>query len=488
MGRDDRRVVRGRTRRRGSLLLGLALCGVQVLAAGEDNWWPLAVTRPADAAGRPAQTELAGPLFSHTLAAEMATISLRPLYTRFEPATGGPPHWHILYPIFNYYERPDGASWHLLNLVSGGREREPGRLRFEVFPLLFIDRHAAAPERDSLALWPLGGTLQGRLWRDRIDFVGWPLFVRTQRGDERRTHTPWPFIQRLDGPHSRGFGLWPLYGAFERDGVYRRKWALWPLFYHYETGLDQAVPYVRSGFWPLHHSESAAGLRSDTWLWPFFGHTREWAPRPEYRETRYLWPFIVQGRGGERHVNRLLPLYAHETRPGWEKNWYLWPLLKVERFTGEPVRREQRSLLFFVFRDELQSAPAMADMPAFAARRGHLWPLAGWWNDGAERRQFQALDPLGVFFPGNAVVRENWSPLFALYRYDQRGGSVRHSLLWNLVVVRHEAATGGGAFHLGPLFEVVGDGESGSWQVLKGLFGASRGPDGRRLRLLWNDF
>jgi hypothetical protein len=80
----------------------------------------------------------------------------------------------------------------------------------------------------------------------------------------------------------------------------------------------------------------------------------------------------------------------------------------------------------------------------------HLWPLFSQWDNGAGQRQFQLLSPLEVFFPNSDPIRQVYTPLFALYRYDQRApGDTRHSFLWSLISWRNSPEEK--EFHLGPL-------------------------------------
>lgn len=470
-------------RRLGLSWLSFGLALVCSGHAEEWNAWPLSVRLQADDAGRPKQTDFLGPFASLREFEKHEVFSVRPFYTRFE-GEERTNQWHFLYPLFNYYDHPHGTSWHSLNLIRGGSYRggsyRDGEVRdFELFPLLFY-RNTGEEDSSYAAVFPLGGTLKNRLFRDRIDFALWPLFVRTERRDEIRHHTPYPFIQRLSGPESRGFGVWPIYGQFERDNHYRRTWLLWPFVYHYEDRLDQEVPYVRSGFWPVYTQETAEGLESASFVWPFFGYTRKYEPRPVYSEARLLWPFWVQGRGEHRHVNRVLPLFAHETAPGYQKNWFLWPFLRIENEEFANMTTRTDSFLFLLYRGKTHQ------LDDRTARSNSLWPLYGYWYDGDENRQLQLIDPFTVLFASNEVVRENWSPLFAVYRFDRRGESRRHSLLWNLIV--HQSEEGKTQrFHLGPLFDYRNQEDESRWQILGGLFGINRTEDGRRLRLFWND-
>src|SRR5206468_10740909 len=67
-------------------------------------------------------------------------------------------------------------------------------------------------------------------------------------------------------------------------------------------------------------------FRSETYLWPFFGYSDRTAPA-SYHEIRYLWPLFVQGRG-DHYINRWAPFYTHSVNHGYDKQWFLWPVLR----------------------------------------------------------------------------------------------------------------------------------------------------------------
>lgn len=441
------------------VLLALTLFAFfQGASAAERNYWPFLVELQHSPVGRDDRWSSMGPLIGFTERQQADVFSVRPFYTEFRNPQNGDVDRFFLYPAAAWKTRGPLTLSNFFSFTQYRRNEETDTTFYQNFPFIFYNR-TPDPRDNYFAFFPFGGTLKNRFWRDRIDFAAWPLFVRTVRNDEVRTHTPYPFIQRLQGPHSRGFGLWPLYGHFERDGDYSHTWALWPLHYNYRDGLNEPVPYVRFGILPFYHRETADGLRSESFVWPFFGYTRETDPRPVYSENRYFWPLLVQGRGDEKFVNRWMPVYTREGRPGYDKRWYLWPALKVEDFSEPGLERRRTSLLYFLYRDDRQR---------FAGKEASLttlWPLVSHWTDGDGQRQIQVPDPLTVFFPSNQKIKENWSPLFALYRMDERAGNRRHALLWDFISWERDAE-GWRSFHFGPIFEWV----AGShWKLFKSI-------------------
>lgn len=452
------------------------LVGQATVSADESNFWPAVVKKFDSLLGRDDNTSNLGPIVSVTEKDTKRILSIRPFWTSFEYLETGVTSSYFLYPIASWTDQENIRYGNVTNLIQYRRNDSRDETFFQAFPFVF-SYQTPEPEASYFAVWPIGGVLKNKLFRDRITFAAWPFYVRTVRKDEIRTHTPYPFIQRLTGPKSRGFGLWPIYGHFERDNDYEHTWAAWPFHYNYRDNLDEEVPYVRFGVLPFYSRETAAGLKSETYGWPFFGYTREWEPRVKYSENRYFWPFLVQGRGEEKYVNRWLPVYSKETVPGREKKWYGWPFLKRETSTEPGMKRDTTTLLYFLYRDEKQQFKDKT------ARLTTIWPLAGYWNDGLGRRQLQMLDPLTVFFPKNEKVKENWSPLFAVYRFDERMGSRRHSVLWDMIVWERDLE-GLKALYLGPLYEW----ESGKqWQVMKGLVSSTANEGQRVLNWFWRD-
>lgn len=448
------------------LLLTAMCCGFLIASAAfgltqdEGNWWPGGVRLYADAAQRADELTAGGPFFSDKITAAEHLLAFRPLMLEVQEFERDVTSLHFLYPLFNYYDYEDHSHWHVLNLLRGSSWNNGTKDEFQLWPFIFKES-GPDPDNDAFAVWPIGGSLRNFFGRTRLDFWAWPLFVRSERLGEIRYSIPWPFVQWRNGEASGG-ALWPLYGHFERTGQYNRRFALWPLIYDYRDQLDHYVTRRRFGVLPFYATETADGLEAETFVWPFFGYTQEWAPRPVYDETRYFWPLLVQGRGEEHHINRWMPFFTYEREKEAEKWWYLWPLLKQEEIDIGFLTRYRTQFLFFLYRDELQS-----DGADFAARRQYLWPFYSYWNDGNGRRQIQALDPFTVFMPSNRRFQETWTTLFAIFRYDERNGTKRQSWLWNLVVA--EKSPDARRLTVGPIFQSERSPTYSRWRILRGL-------------------
>lgn len=475
-------------------LLGFAAVLAACVAGEERNAWPVLV-RQYTSASVTESWQAIGPLLFEKPAADGGVVSgFRPFYVQTNDAKGLTAESTVLYPLFLYRTNGEVFNWSILDLInrSGSKAGAPlvaaqKQETFDVWPLWF-SRQTNSPETTYQALFPIAGTIKHRFGDDRLSWMLWPLFMTSEKQGTMTTFTPWPIIRTTHGVE-QGFALWPLFGWSGKIGVFDRRYFLWPLIWKNTiqppTDAPAGTPPTHQvGFLPFYSRDQRAGFLDVNFGWPFFGYTTRTTPY-HYHETRYLWPFLVQGHGDNRDINRWGPFYTHSSIKGMDKTWVLWPLLREARWTDADITQTKIQLLYFLYWSLEQRSAANPALPS--ASKTHLWPLFSAWDNGAGRHQLQAPSPLEVFFPGNDRVRQTWTPLFALYRYDQRStDTVSHSLLWGAVtwqreVDRHE-------FHLGPIFSVDSHSRQKRFSLANGLLGLEHRPDAGGWRLFWFDF
>lgn len=474
-----------------TVLLGLAAVAHGSCAGAEEHerhTWALGVER-TDSAGRVTSWSAAGPLLFSKDTPDGGTVSgFRPFWVQTKSAGGDLRAALFLYPIFSYRADEETYSWSIVELAkrAGRRASAPAPRSpleegeaFDVWPFWF-SRHTADPVDSYRALFPIAGTIKHRLGYDRLAWTLWPLYFQSEKRGAVTTQTPWPILRTTRGA-AHGFALWPLFGWEERPGVSRQEFYLWPLGYNNTIQpADDAPagtpPERQVAALPLFARTTMPGFVNADYLWPFFGYTDRTALW-RYHETRYLWPFLVQGRGDDHYVNRWGPFYTHSIIKGHDKTWAPWPLFRRERWTDEGLAQTKTQFFYFFYWSLQQRSVAK---PILApASITHLWPLFSAWDNGAGRRQVQVLSPFEVFFPGNEKVRESWNPLFALFRYDQRAPGTEHfSLLWDLITWERRRPAGSTATN--PRTQRVALGG--------GLVGLKRAPGERTWRLFWLDF
>lgn len=475
-------------------LLGLAAVLTTRAAGEERNGWP-ALVRQTDSAGRTESWRAAGPFLFGKPAEDGGKASgFRPFYVTRQNAHGLTVETTVLYPLFFYRTDGEVFNWSVLDLInrSGRADGAPAtpaekRETFDIWPFWF-SRQTGSPETSYHALFPVAGTITQRFGKDRLSWTLWPLYLEATAHGTTTTSTPWPFVRTTRGA-AHGFALWPLFGRLAKPGAFDRRFWLWPFAWHNTIQpADDApagTPATRQfGILPFYARDQRAGFLDEIFLWPFFGYTERTMPY-HYHETRYLWPFLVQGRGDNRLVNRWGPFYTHSVIKGMDKTWVLWPFVREAHWTDAGITQTKTQFFFFLYWSLDQRIAARPERAH--ATKTFLWPFFSKWDNGAGHRQFQALSPIEVFFPGNERVRQSWTPLFALYRYDHRApDDESHDLLWGAITWRRES--GHREFHVGPLFSVDSRAEQKRYVLANGLLALEHRADTGRWKFFWFDF
>lgn len=465
-------------------LVGLLATAAPGRADTERNYWPVSVAQ-STTTGPKTQSSWtgAGPfLFSQPLAPDVPSDPVRargfrPFYVETLDAQNQLVEGYALYPLFTYRRSPGGYRWSVFSLINHysfeDAPKDPTQRGFDLWPFYF-SRDTGRPESSYHAVLPLYGTVKSRFGQDRLNWVLFPLYARWEKNNVVTTTAPWPIVKVLSGEGNHGFEIWPLFGYRAKADTYREQFYLWPLIYKDESALWEKQPNVKFGFLPFYASIKTADTRSETFIWPFFGYFDRTAPT-RYHETDYLWPIWIQGRGDDHYVNRWGPFYTHSIVKGSDKTWVLWPLWRQESWVDGPLRHTRRQLLYFLYHDtEQQSAtnPKLA-----AAHKTHYWPLVSIWDNGAGKKQVQALSPFDVFFPGNEPMRLAYNPFFAVYRYSRDGNeNTQQSFLWNFVTYRRQPSER--EFHVGPLFSSETRADEKRYTIGNGLLAWQRSAAG----------
>jgi hypothetical protein len=464
----------------------------------EHNAWPVVVQQQVPSTTASEWTG-AGPFLFGKPAEDGGRVSgFRPFWVQRTNAAGQFREGYFVYPLFTYRSDENTYQWNFFELIRRTDRHagaaapksvfEAGGGEFEIWPFWF-SRQTGDPKMSYRALFPVAGTLRNKLGFNRASWVLFPLWVQTEKRGAVTTSVPWPFI-RITRGSAHGFGIWPLFQWRERPGAWRQEFYLWPLGYNNTTQpppeAPAGTPPIREiGVLPLYARRTAQGYIDESYLWPFFGYTDRTVPS-RYHETRYLWPFLVQGRGDAKYINRWGPLYTHSVVNGYDKTWYAWPVMRHAEWADRGLAMTKTQVLYFLYWSETQRSIARPHAPMASLR--HVWPLYSSWDNGAGRQQFQLFSPFEVFFPGNEKVRATWSPLVAIARREQTApGESRVSLLWNLVTWRHDAAHGEREFHLGPLFSTAEHAEERRIAIGNGLIAFRRQPDAH-WHVSWFDF
>jgi hypothetical protein len=212
---------------------------------------------------------------------------------------------------------------------------------------------------------------------------------------------------------------------------------------------------------------------STSFFWPL-GVTHTVDRQRRFDEWGTPWPFIVFTRGEGKTVNRVWPFFSQARNPTQTSGWYLWPIYKYNGLHSDPLDRERKRVLFFLYSD----VSAKNSETRQRLRQIDLWPLFTSRRDFDGRARLQILAPLEPILPNNAGVERNLSPLWSLWRSERNPGTgaTSQSLLWNLY--RREATLQGKKCSLlFGLFQYQSHQDGRRWRVFYVPFGTSRHHD-----------
>jgi hypothetical protein len=312
------------------------------------------------------------------------------------------------------------------------------------------------------------GTIRNRLGYRRISWALFPLYAETAKSGTTVTYTPFPIVRRYAGVQS-GFAVWPIFGFTRGAEGTKHSFLVWPLVWDNVVppdpdGLPGAPPGTQFGILPFYTRETAGGLLIENYAWPFLGRTERTFPY-RYSETRYFWPFVVQGSGEDHSVDRWAPFYSRSETRGLVSTWVGWPFWHNTTWTDADIGQSKTQFFYFLYWSLEQRSVSRPEVAH--AYKTHVWPFISIWDNGAGSRQVQLLSPIEVFFPDNPDMRQTWSPLFAVYRYSRGpSGESRSSVLWDALTWRRDGSGRLAEFHAGPLFGMRSGPSGTGWSIL----------------------
>ncbi|HXG46269.1 MAG TPA: hypothetical protein VNO52_01495 [Methylomirabilota bacterium] len=455
-------------------------------------------------AGR--RVEAAGPLFYREESGDVSTWAISPLLSYARDVGVDSTEMDLLYPVITFDRYGEEYRIQLLQWLSwsGGRALKDANVhRFTVFPFYFRQR-SDLPERNYVALFPLFGRVENRFFRSEVEWVVWPIYVKTRRGvranfaesDDFRSPArrniemrgvgrsgvttynyllPFFHVREADG--LQGWQFWPLvgherkivtahtnsWGEVETIPGHTKSFLFWPVAFKQETGIGSDNESRFRAVLPFYSSLRSPQRDSTAYLYPLGVTVTDDRVRG-YHEVGAPWPLVVFANGEGKTTRRIWPFYSRASNTNLETGWFLWPLYTYNRLHADPLERERTRVLFFLYSDTREKNTATGG----ERRRREMWPLFQHRRDPEGRERLQILSPLEPFAPTSRSIERNYSQVWSLWRSeaDPRIGARSASLLWNLY--RRDETP-----------------ETKKLSLLFGLFQYESGPDSRRWRLFY---
>jgi hypothetical protein len=388
--------------------------------------------------------EAMGPLFYSQHADPQTAWGIPPIFTYSHESEAGWTEMDLFYPIANY--RRFGSEWHLqlmemLNF-DGGQTQDGDKTRqFTLFPIYFQQR-SSNPALNYTAFVPFYGHLVNRLFRDDAKFIMLPFYLQTRKRDVVTDNYFFPFFHRRHGDHLTGWQAFPIVGKehkaptlrtnnldeVETVGGYERTFYGWPSYVKAVSGVGTTNVETRLTLIPF-YSEMRSPLRDETYYgWPF-GYTKIDDLQKGFKERALFWPFFVK-IDGTVHERRVFPFYSHAQGTNAENRYYMWPTYVRHHQKSKTFDRVNTRILFFLYTDNVETNT----LGGGEVHRADFWPFYAFRRDLSGDRRLQVFAPMEPFFANNRAMAREYSPLWAVWRWEKNGktGATSQSLLWNL--------------------------------------------------------
>jgi hypothetical protein len=382
--------------------LGLTtVLGLSAGCAGPRTEWNLApvVSRHSAAGGDSEVEAIGGMVLSRrdAFSGERNYWAVRPLVSnRYEP-DGDRLTW-FLRP-FGFAREDAAQKSNVAQLVPlaryAQRELDSGFVEWSLLVLPGIYWGSKEDGSVQRVFFPLGGVAERFFGFDRIRFVLFPLWLRTERHGRTTDHFPFPLFSYGRGAGGKSWRIWPLAGRVAWEGRYVRRFFLWP-FFHVQSNELQRPPSEHQHtwmIWPLFGRARRGEARVTTVLWPFFGHTTD--PDTGFWAWDAPWPLVVFQGGDPNRARRerVWPFYSRYEGDGLIRYWHPFPFVsrryetysdgELKGFAVYPFWRSYNRTLTGTAAPRRGEGPGEAEGGTPPSRPGverwrKLWPLFRW--------------------------------------------------------------------------------------------------------------
>lgn len=372
-----------------------------------------------------------------------------------------------LFP-FSFYDTFVDHGETIPDAAGGEEDHDTGLLP------LFAWGDGSGEEHDYFAVAPFGGTTKGLIGKEKITWFGFPipLYARVEDRAYTSHHILWPLVNWVDGPRNEGFRILPFYAHYERKGVrghsvYERTWLMWPLVTWQREEYPGEPPTDTFLAFPFYGYIEGPAVHSWTVLFPFFKY--EERKFPDVWELRAPFPFVQVGGGPDRWRADFWPFFGWKERPGFERQFALWPIFRREALEYPHSTFDGLWILPFFWRTDWFHRETGTHETAT-----RVWPFAHHRVTPGDTVDFAMLSPWWWDDPG---FERTLGALLRLYHYhrDPDGG------------VEHQALLGLFSWRDLPALERDGLHRPEYWRLslLFGLFHLRSLGGERGLRLLW---
>ncbi|MGF1571627.1 MAG: hypothetical protein ACFCU1_00980 [Sumerlaeia bacterium] len=393
-----------------------------------------------------------------------------------------------VFPIFHRMKEVDeryGPNQHqyLFPFYFQGSQKEANGRYFILFPFIWYAENARLvvplfPKRPQTfaAFWPFIGHFENYWNRHTIDYVLWPLFVRSIEGAEETndkiTHYSfiWPIFGLYKSDVMGGFNVWPLISRVEKPDEYIRAYWLWPLgHYRYEKVPEWEdkrseqtwfIPFFASANTPNYkydlvfpfygeldmkgrrsrgyalaiyntNENFRSSIRNHRLFWFLIRWTTKIDPNPRYNDFT-LHPEPLQGGG-------VFPFYVNQWNSSKRRVLAPWPIYSYRKDVDTDQIYTRQFLFPFFARTEKEFPAANGEPQRLTQVKRYVWPFyrKTTLDDDSTYTNIPHLFPI---LDVNEIDR-NYAPFWSLYRAerDPKTGARNEQILGSIYRKEKEA-------------------------------------------------
>jgi hypothetical protein len=152
------------------------------------------------------RTEILGPAFYSEQKETQHVWAIPPLGLSYVSDPAIEYHeFNFAYPVFSWDRFGREYRCQIVQLINFAGGQVPGdsdEHRFTLFPVYFQQR-SANPKDNYTAVLPFYGHVEHRLFRDEVDWVMYPFYIKSREKDVVTWNMPYPFfdVRKGDGLH-----------------------------------------------------------------------------------------------------------------------------------------------------------------------------------------------------------------------------------------------------------------------------------------------
>lgn len=390
-------------------------------ATGPREWHAAPVYSRIARAGGGVEVEGAGGIWrkrTATIDGQWTQRAVRPIVIHDRTVEG-----HVLgrffTPLGTSKDRGEEKMWQLLPITRYDRNVTPnGEVEWTLITLPGIYWAQKADGRTLRGWFPFGGVMEDFLSFDRLTWVLFPIFMRTERDGRVTHHVLFPIFAWTSGRGGWSGRFWPFFGISRYEGRYDRAFYLWPVFTfeHNDIGKGEENEEHRWTVFPLIGRSTRGSYQATTVLWPFFGYADD--PKTGFWDWDGPWPLVRVMRSPKQGITntRVWPFWSHYQGDGLDSTWYAWPFVNVRR--EEYAEGERNAVAVVPFWQHWKRYEEGAGTSWFQK----LWPIyQAEGREGDMRYAFPALNPLWQ----TPDIDEMYAWIWELYTRERTHGMVR---------------------------------------------------------------